>query len=372
MVDVGLDNPIQAEPEAPVAARAAATAIDKSGGVNGHKIDIIVCNNQANANQSLVCARDAVSDKVAAVVGQGDIFSPTTIPILAAAGIPTVGINSNGYPIDLNSPDSFPIQSGGIGIAFSYPLVAKDLGKTTIATACADVPAAISECKAVQEATVRAGLKYDGTVVVPDSGVTDYSPYAAKLQNTHAQVVAFVLSPAPGIGILKAAEAIGYKPTFAAAGFGEQEASQANGLAVGLISPQPFPSVRATTEPLTQAFDQQLQGIGVNATATAATTYPHWLNGENAWLAVWGVAAAAKNISGAVTASSLKQELASSPKLTLPGGYSWTPATGGPAPYPRVSNWTLYPTVINNAGQLVDGSLKPVNTATVAVKIPSS
>ncbi len=55
-------------PEGDVAIRAAIKAVDDAGGINGRKVTVVSCNDQADPNQAATCARQAVSDKVAAVV----------------------------------------------------------------------------------------------------------------------------------------------------------------------------------------------------------------------------------------------------------------------------------------------------------------
>src|ERR1700689_387658 len=43
-------------------AEAAAAAINKAGGINGHPIEIITCNDNLNAADAIGCARGAVAD----------------------------------------------------------------------------------------------------------------------------------------------------------------------------------------------------------------------------------------------------------------------------------------------------------------------
>ncbi len=86
MVIADLETPVQALPQIVTGAQAAANQVNAAGGVNGRKIEILSCNTQGNPNVSASCAREAVSDHVAAVVGLLSITSSSVIPILAAAG----------------------------------------------------------------------------------------------------------------------------------------------------------------------------------------------------------------------------------------------------------------------------------------------
>jgi ABC-type branched-subunit amino acid transport system substrate-binding protein len=365
-------SPIENNPEPSIGAKAAAAAINKAGGVSGHQIQVIFCNSQSIEAESEDCARKAVSEHVDAVVGQLDIFSPVSLPIQSAAGIPNVGIISSGYPVELNDPDSFPIVTNTFGDDFAAPVVAKQLGKS-FAVAVADTPSAVVQAEALEKIAKNLGVRYAGTVEVPDTGVTDYSAYAAKLNGANAQSVLLLLSPAAAIGVLKSAASVGYKPQWLSpAAFGENNASQVDGLASGMMITEPFPSINSTNVPIIKQYLQQTQAIGDNMQVTAKTTNQDYAAGIDGWLSVYGLADAAKKISGPITAASLKQELEHIGSVQLPGGFKWDPGSGGPKPYPRVSNWTTYVVKLNASGEMIATSLKPIDTASVAVAIPNS
>ena len=62
-------DPTFAVPEALSGAQAAAAAINKAGGINGHSIQIVSCNDQLSPNSATTCADQAVSDHVTAATG---------------------------------------------------------------------------------------------------------------------------------------------------------------------------------------------------------------------------------------------------------------------------------------------------------------
>ena len=82
MVIAPVQTPIQNYPDAFAGAQAAADAINKKGGIKGRRIQILTCNTQSNANVAVACAREAVSEGVAAVVGHISTLSTLEIPIL--------------------------------------------------------------------------------------------------------------------------------------------------------------------------------------------------------------------------------------------------------------------------------------------------
>ena len=72
-----------------VGAKAAATALNAKGGIDGHPVQIDVCDNQGNPDQSAACGRKAKSNGDIAVIGAWDIYGAAEIlPVLQAEGIP--------------------------------------------------------------------------------------------------------------------------------------------------------------------------------------------------------------------------------------------------------------------------------------------
>src|ERR1700728_3647377 len=64
-------------------AEAAAAALNKTGGIDGHPIRIDACDNQGNPNQSAACGREAKSNGDIAVIGSFDIEGAAEIlPVL--------------------------------------------------------------------------------------------------------------------------------------------------------------------------------------------------------------------------------------------------------------------------------------------------
>jgi branched-chain amino acid transport system substrate-binding protein len=98
-------------PEAAAAATATTKWINAHGGINGHPLDDIVCNEQSDPNQDTACAREAVSDHVVAMVGTYSQYSTGIYPIIQKAGIANLGNVPVTAP-DGTSPVSFPVNAG--------------------------------------------------------------------------------------------------------------------------------------------------------------------------------------------------------------------------------------------------------------------
>ena len=143
-------------PEAPAGAKAAANAINQHGGIGGHPIQIIVCDDQANPDQAATCGRDAVSDHVVAVISQS-LFSSSYINELGAASIPLVGNDLYADP-DYTSPYSFPVDTSSPALyAGGATELMKKYGVKKISIARIDTP---EDLQAV--ATVTAAVKNGG------------------------------------------------------------------------------------------------------------------------------------------------------------------------------------------------------------------
>ena len=102
-------SPIEDNPGGPAGAAAAAKAINAAGGINGHKVNVVFCNPEADPNKAVACARQAATDKAIAVVGMTDTLDNVILPVLQQEGIPDVGATVGGNPIDVQSPDAYPL-----------------------------------------------------------------------------------------------------------------------------------------------------------------------------------------------------------------------------------------------------------------------
>ncbi|MEC4016806.1 ABC transporter substrate-binding protein [Streptomyces sp. H27-D2] len=98
-------------PGMPAMAQAYARWINAQGGINGHPLKVLTCNDHNRSIRAARCARKAVNAKVAAVVGSYSQHGRAFVSPLEAAGIPYIG----GYGIsdeEFNSPLSYPVNGG--------------------------------------------------------------------------------------------------------------------------------------------------------------------------------------------------------------------------------------------------------------------
>lgn len=112
---------------------AAAAAINAAGGIQGHKIQVDVCDTKGDPNVSAQCARTAASNHDIAVVGTFDPIGATEdVAVLGAEHIPYIG----GLPsstAEFTSPISFQFDPGAVLGATALVKLWSDTGCKVVA-----------------------------------------------------------------------------------------------------------------------------------------------------------------------------------------------------------------------------------------------
>jgi ABC-type branched-subunit amino acid transport system substrate-binding protein len=364
LFDLGtVNNPIQSFPEDFIAEQAAAKAINAAGGVGGHDIKIITCNGAGDQNTAADCARSAVSDHAVAVTGMGDPFTTPDFPILAAAKIPVVGPYSNGDAITWQSPLSYPLIGGAVLDYMAAPYAFKALGGKRMAVIAVDFPSALADAALIKGAMPASGVTYAGLVKMPETGVTDYSPYAAQLANLHAQGAILVASPGGEAGIIKAARAQGVniKWFMGSESTGEVINQSEGGALDNTYALSGLPVPRDSSSPVVAAYVKDVQAL--TGKSIDQDTADYSVHGMNAWLSVEAVAKVAAGISGTIDAASLNAALQSASTISI-DGFTWNPNGTSVKGYPRFTSGTEYLALLNGKNQLLPTTVKPINLLT--------
>ncbi|MGW2301155.1 ABC transporter substrate-binding protein [Streptomyces sp. NPDC001809] len=98
-------------PGMPAMAQTFARWVNSQGGIDGHELRVLTCNEHNTATGAAACARRAVREKAVAVVGSYSQHGRAFMAPLEAAGIPYIG----GYGIsedEFTSPLSYPVNGG--------------------------------------------------------------------------------------------------------------------------------------------------------------------------------------------------------------------------------------------------------------------
>ena len=276
-----------------------AKAQNAAGGVNGHPIQVITCNDQADPNMAVTCAREAVADKVTALVGGLTLYDNSVFPIIAAAGIPWIGLNPLGS-LGYTSPDSFATGAS----AFTYTAAAYYAGKD-----CSTVAAVRTE-GATDTALLNnfaipgmadAGKKFTTVVTV---GITQSDLSGPAAQVSSAQCLYMQLPPQLSQAMVKALQANGSHPHI-------------------------FSITGTFTDDVMNAAPSVTQGATVIAETPPAATSDRWAaaraaiakysgagsvdlandNVLNTWTAMQIYTDVASAVTGPVTGPALKQQL---------------------------------------------------------------
>ncbi|MFF1694736.1 ABC transporter substrate-binding protein [Streptomyces sp. NPDC058257] len=99
------------KPGIPAMAQAYARWVNAHGGLDGHQLKVITCNDHNDPVGAADCARKAVDEEVAAVVGSYSQHGQSFLSPLQVAGIPYIG----GYGVtdeEFSSPLSYPVNGG--------------------------------------------------------------------------------------------------------------------------------------------------------------------------------------------------------------------------------------------------------------------
>ncbi len=346
-------------PEVSGAVEARAKAINKAGGLKDatgvtHKLEVVVCNTNNDPNRAEQCARDAVDDDAAAVVGSFTTYGPQIYPILEAAQIPFVG-SSGSEPTPFTSPVSFTSNSGIPGLFFNMPQYMGEAGAKKVSLVLPDLAAAAQLAPLIVSAADTAGLEVVNQVTVPlDSA--DLAPQVSAATANDAEGIMVLIIGDQNGRFIDGLDQQGYDGKIATAGpfltpaILEQVGDYLNGRAIVELSYPPVTAkkvagIKQYTKDM-NAFDKSLikndQGVG------------NWLSTyifESAAAEVDEITG--PNILAALSAMTDVKTLG----LTPPLNYT-QPVQVAAFPLPRIYNATVVHAVVKK-GKIVSASNPP-------------
>ena len=159
-------------------------------GLDGHKINLYICENQATPAGGQTCANDMVQKGVVAVVvpftGQG----ATEVPTITKAGIPYITL-SGASEAELTTPGAFALTGGFPAILGAIALQAKSKGYQKVDFLVENVPAAIQGAQVLGGLAFKAaGVGFQVTPVNP--GTADMTPQLQSAVSGGASAVGMV------------------------------------------------------------------------------------------------------------------------------------------------------------------------------------
>jgi ABC-type branched-subunit amino acid transport system substrate-binding protein len=348
-VKIGIITPIgtssQNYPDNVAAAKAAARAINKKGGIKGHPIQIDSCNEGYDPNKATGCARQMIQDKVIATVRDYSVNNGSLITsLLKSAQIPQVfagALQSDQFKSD----NYFPAD---IGSGFSPAALVQDLAQKqhakSVAFANLDIPSTRLGAQAAQNAAKNMHIAWKGSTNIPEDAA-DYSVYASKIVASHADSVIMNM-PDPMIAQLVPAlkAAGGSKITIAVSSTSITEPTLAqfgaagNGIVIGGFLPPPassaqFPGLKAYATEMAAEVKAGDADADITKAAASSTT---------AWLGVHAIAQVGAKLS-TVDSTSLLTALKKDKNINVEGLLNWSPGdTGTVSDFPQISNFVYY------------------------------
>jgi ABC-type branched-subunit amino acid transport system substrate-binding protein len=300
-----------AYPEALAAAEARLSAQNKAGGINGTKIDAITCDDQNNSDTAASCAREAVSDHVAAVLSPYTLYSASVLPILQAAKIAWIPAAPD-TDSDFSSPISYSASGGGFAEWAGVGVGLAKAGCQKIGDIRLDIPDTVVVAAHVQQGAKDGGATSAKSVATP-LGTADFAPAVATVKSQGADCIAVPEAPADVLSIFTAAaQAGGFKYVAGGSGSFSQEGIKqlrqaANGKILIASSFVPYSSAAPGIKQLLAEMKEYQPGAQLDPQVIRA------------WTGALVFTQVAAKVSGPVTSASFLRTIAAQQNVTTLG-----------------------------------------------------
>ncbi|MFI6709101.1 ABC transporter substrate-binding protein [Nonomuraea sp. NPDC050478] len=287
-------------PDQAAAIEAAVSAANDSGGIAGRKVELTVCNDQADPNVSAKCAQDAVAQGAIAVIGGLSVGGSGMVPVLEQAGIPLLSHPIN--PLEFTSQASWPIP-GGTPVSFSGAAIGlvKTYGCKKVDAITQSLPSSIASADFADAGLKSLGMKLNAKIAVPTTNA-DYGAPVAQVVSNGADCVVIALPPGEAGKAITAlgAGAPGVKAGLAAASLTQALIDQVGKPAEGVLLSDSFLPVNSDEAGMV-AFRDAMKKYQPDAKPTSA--------GVVVWSALAVVKAAAESIQGPIDGKAMQQAL---------------------------------------------------------------
>ncbi|MBO1416042.1 ABC transporter substrate-binding protein [Streptomyces sp. FH025] len=151
--------------------------VNLKGGLNGHRLRVVTCNEHNTSEGAKDCAQRAVDAKAVAVIGSYSQWGDAFMPVLERAGIPLIGGYGLSQP-EFSSPLSYPVDGGMPALIAGSGRQLVEAGCKAVALIRPDTPAGDNLLGYLGNALKPAGIKLLD-VKAPEQS-SDYTPVARK------------------------------------------------------------------------------------------------------------------------------------------------------------------------------------------------
>lgn len=283
------------DPHQSFVAKMAVQATNDAGGINGHPLNIIVCNTKGSAPAAQACAQDLV-DKNHVVAFIGNSSSGGVAAVGTKAGVVSWGPMADD-PSDINNPLSFMMDTSAEGAANAAYLGAKRFNAKS--AAIIGVQGADSFTQQAVYGFKQAGITDIKIFTAPPT--SDYTPYLQKVKSSGVDTWTIMPSSATIGPAIQQASQLGVKQPIS---LFDNAMSNA---ALEALASAPFANsiaLEKAEDASVPTWNTYLQQIKTYAPDGIDNLTDGSVSGS--WIDAWSFAQVAKEITGPVTAASFR------------------------------------------------------------------
>jgi branched-chain amino acid transport system substrate-binding protein len=190
--------------------QAAVKAINAAGGIRGHQVDLVLCDDQSQLATAASCADQAASDSsIIATVSNNTQMTPAIDPVLEKARIASIG-GIPYTPSDFTSPILFPTEGGGLAITAGMNEFPARMGDKKIALMVFDTSGGAAAAAFVNGELKSLYNQNVDAVLVPASTIDITSSVAAVIAR-HPDAVALAIPQNLSVAAINELRAQGYQ-----------------------------------------------------------------------------------------------------------------------------------------------------------------
>ena len=331
-------------PDIVASAKAAVRGINARGGVNGHPLELITCNEGNSPNTASACARKLIKEKVVAEVAALTLTAEQQLStILGGAGIPMVGDAVLTSVLSNDDNEFLTVSPSSVWVPASVKTCV-DAGKKKIGLSILDLPGPQEKIPVIKQAAEVAGAEVVAEVSTPLS-TTDFTPGVQKLVGAGVECIVPALLNTQSIGTMKALQQLG-SDALQAVTTGSFDAKdwKTTPKPENVIANSPFPVPTDTEKfPVFKQFQEDMKAERDAGNQDAPYNDPFARSpAVNAWFAVNAVAKTIEKFKPELTAAGVKAALQKVDGLDIGLPRPWSPNDPGPKGFSRVSTAYLY------------------------------
>lgn len=365
-------GPVSSFPDSLAAVQAAFSTFNAEGGIDGRKLEVDWCNDQNDPNKEVACAQQMVSEHVVATLTSSAIVAGSEVStILEKAGIANVEWLSLA-PEEFSATNTFPYYAASIGMALGSVDVAHLSGATKVVFAKPNDGELPDVVPMIDKLGTQVGIS-GTTVLIPQAGAADYTPYAKQIIDTGAGVVTLGQGKELAFPLIKAIRQLGgTEKIVLVGGIASESGLQSLGSLAGDIyvtNPTPwvddeaqFPGVKTFAAAMEKA--QAAGNPNANLKNASLITGADWAAANALYSELKDLAKEGKSI----TTANFLAGFSTAKDLSTGGmGGPWSPSVKVlvPSGYPNLSNTTYYLLKYQSStGEVTLVSSTPVNIQT--------